>query len=540
MQFTAAHGFKDIDTWPIDSSGKDMSLISNQTDGEVSRFIYGSREPFMGIYNPHTDAGVVHYANYADLPGKKIWSWGVDPEGLDWRKTLSDNDSAYVEVQAGLFRNQETYSFLEPGQTIHFSEFWMPVRSIGTITYANLHGVLALTRTPQADGKTTLHLGFNANHEVLNAQIQILDGDESIFSERASLDPAQTYTHQLENLPPDASYTFVLKSATGETLLQHTEGKYDWTPRDQVHAGPQPAVQTPPQENWTDGDFLNQGRDQELNGNPIAAAQTYSAGLAKFPSSSLILKAMGRVEVGLFRYQEAASILGQVESRALADAEIHYYRGIAETALGNTRDARNELEAAHRSPAFRIAAGLLLAELLARDRNFSGALATLEQSCPAAPSNRRCIEETVALERSAGNLDRARQLGREAFLAYPTSSFLRNELRAPAPQTQNSTVILPPTPAAFSNWPSNTFASACMPTHSMYSPATTLEQRRTKSEPAAVEPANDPMLAYYRGFCLQMLGHSGSSSVRSRLRYAAALTSSPTNPNPFLSFKPHS
>ena len=171
MQFTAAHGFADIDTWPVDSSGKDMSLISNQTDGNVSRFVYGSREPFMGIYNPHTDAGIVHYANYADLPAKKIWSWGVDREGLEWRKTLSDNDSAYVEVQAGLFRNQETYAFLDPGQAIRFSEFWMPVRSIGTISYANLNGVAALTRATQADGRTTLHVGFNANQSIPGAQI---------------------------------------------------------------------------------------------------------------------------------------------------------------------------------------------------------------------------------------------------------------------------------------------------------------------------------------------------------------------------------
>ena len=70
----------------------------------------------------------MHYADYGDLPGKKIWSWGVDADGLDWRKALSDNDSAYVEVQAGFFRNQETYAFLQPQQTIHFSEYWMPVR----------------------------------------------------------------------------------------------------------------------------------------------------------------------------------------------------------------------------------------------------------------------------------------------------------------------------------------------------------------------------------------------------------------------------
>ena len=86
----------------------------------------------------------MHFAEYEELPAKKIWSWGVDADGLDWRKALSDDNSAYVEVQAGLFRNQETYAFLEPRQTIHFSEYWMPVREIGGISRANLAGVLSL------------------------------------------------------------------------------------------------------------------------------------------------------------------------------------------------------------------------------------------------------------------------------------------------------------------------------------------------------------------------------------------------------------
>jgi tetratricopeptide (TPR) repeat protein len=509
MQFTAGHGFEDIDTWPIDSSGKDMGLISNQTEGEVSRFVYGSREPFMGIYNPHSDAGVVHYANYADLPGKKIWSWGVDHEGLEWRKTLSDNDSAYVEVQAGLFRNQETYAFLEPGQTIHFSEFWMPVRSIGTISYANLHGVLALTRAQQADGKITLHIGFNANHAIPGAQIQIVNGDQSLFKERISLDPVHTYTHQIENLSPDAKYAFLLKSATGEMLVKHTEGEYDWMPRDQVKTGPQPAIQPPAQDAWSEGDFLSQGRNQELNGNPIAAAQTYGVGLAKFPSSSGLLKSMGRVEVGLFRYQEAASLLGQVESRATSDAEIHYYRGIAEAALGNTRDAREEFEVAHRSAAFRTAGGLLLAELLARNHDVAGGLATLEQSCPTVPSNLRCLEETVALERLAGHLDHARWLAREALATYPTSSFLRNEVRTPGSADTELDGHLATDTSRILNLAIEYMRLG------MYADALDVLSRDypkaapDESEPAAVLPANDPLLAYYRGFCRQKLGQPG-------------------------------
>jgi hypothetical protein len=88
----------------------------------------------------------VHFSNWDELPGKKIWSWGVDADGKDWRKALSDNDSAYVEVQGGLFRNQETYAFLEPQETIEFREYWLPIREIGGLSRANLHGAVHLTR----------------------------------------------------------------------------------------------------------------------------------------------------------------------------------------------------------------------------------------------------------------------------------------------------------------------------------------------------------------------------------------------------------
>ena len=135
--------------------------------------------------------------------------------------------------------------------------------------------------------------------------------------------------------------------------------KYDWTPRNQVHTGPQPAYQPPPPDAWTDGDFLSQGRDQELNGDPISAQKSYTDGLAKFPSSFELLKAPAASTSRLFRFQEASTLLAQAETRATWDPEIHYYRGIAEAALGNTPEARIQFEAAHRSPAFREAGGLV-------------------------------------------------------------------------------------------------------------------------------------------------------------------------------------
>jgi len=145
-ELTAAHHFADVDTWPVDSSGKDLRYPRNQTAGFVSRFAHGTREPFLGVYRPGTDAGVVHVAEHHDMPGKKIWSWGWDDEGKDWRRALSDDQSAYLEPQAGLFRNQETYAFLEPQQVLRFRATWQPVRGIGGFSHANDEGVVHLRR----------------------------------------------------------------------------------------------------------------------------------------------------------------------------------------------------------------------------------------------------------------------------------------------------------------------------------------------------------------------------------------------------------
>jgi hypothetical protein len=187
MRWTASHGFTRVDKGPVDSSGTDLSVIRNRTRGPVSLFVYGSREPFMGIYHPHTQTGVVHYADFSELPGKKIWSWGVDADGLDWRRALSDDNSAYAEVQAGLMRNQETYAFLEPLEAVRFSEFWMPVRGIGGIARANLAGVVNLQRQ---GGEMVV--GFDANESFRGAVIRLLSGGQVLYKESADLAPDRT------------------------------------------------------------------------------------------------------------------------------------------------------------------------------------------------------------------------------------------------------------------------------------------------------------------------------------------------------------
>ena len=115
MRFTASHGFREVDTWPVNQAGVDLTVVGNHKFGPVSEFSHGSREAVHGRLPPaHASRASCTTRRRSTRPTKKIWSWGSDPDGLDWRKALSDDESAYVEVQSGLFRNQETYAFLAP------------------------------------------------------------------------------------------------------------------------------------------------------------------------------------------------------------------------------------------------------------------------------------------------------------------------------------------------------------------------------------------------------------------------------------------
>ena len=171
-ELMATHGFTSVEPWPIDRAGRDLSVIRNQVDGPVSLFTFKTREPFVGVYHPHTNSGTVTVADPAELPVHKVWSWGNDREAATWRTALSDDDSGYVELQSGLFRNQETYAFLEPQETVHFSEYWLPVRDLGGITRANVDAVLFMDR-PAASRMT---LALDVTRDMPDAHLRVRQG----------------------------------------------------------------------------------------------------------------------------------------------------------------------------------------------------------------------------------------------------------------------------------------------------------------------------------------------------------------------------
>ncbi len=435
MEHTASHGFTFVDTWPIDSAGHDLSVVGNHKYGPVSRFAHLSREPYMAVYHPKTKSGVVHYSSPTDLPAKKLWSWSSDADGLDWRRALSDNNSAYVEIQAGLFRNQETYGFLEPQQSIQFTEYWMPMLDLDGLSRANPDVLLNLSRTPEPTGRVTLNLALNGQRAFPDATLTIRDGGREVARETVNLTPQSTFRRAYPQQLSAGNYSVRIVDASGRELLRHTEGSYEFADLSGLSTGPQPPTHPPALSARTDADFEGQGLAEELEGQRLTALDTYREGLQKFPDSANLHRAAGRLLVGLKQYDAAVPFLRKALSKISNDREIAYYLGLAERDTNSIR-ARMNFDAAEQYGPHRTSSLLNLAALSSRDGARDEALRFLREAVADGPLSVRAGSMQVALLRASGRTAEAQKRLDEWRGIDPTSSLLRYEavrLGAPDP-----------------------------------------------------------------------------------------------------------
>jgi len=514
MKYTASHGFRDVDTWPVDRRGTDLGVVGNHRYGPVSRFAYGSREPFMAVYHPQREAGVVHYSAPTDLPAKKIWSWGSDPDGLDWRRALSDDSSAYVEIQAGLFRDQETYAYLQPHERIRFAEYWLPVRQLGGLTRATPDAALRLWRETAGDS-TTANVALNVTRAFPDATVELRGAHGAVASARLSLTPATTYRSRGRIAADEGPLTFTLRDRSGAVVLTHTEGVYDFTPDALIRTGAVPERPVAPVERRSEGEWLATGDELERNGALLTALATDREGLARFPQSLPLERAAGRLAVTLMQYAPAEPLLYDAVARVSTDHESAYYLALARLALGDTLRARLLLEQVQQFGVLRPAAAYWLAALDARMGDRAGAYVRLRRAQADAPGAARLAGVTAMLARAMGRIPDARSLvvtGRAAdpvdlVLRYeshrvwdPDTALLRELAADPERILEVATEYV-----RFGLWDDAlAILSASWPTDGVV------------TEPGMPRPERAPLLAYYRGYVTERLGRDGS------VEYAAA------------------
>ena len=499
-ELMATHGFTSVEPWPIDRKGRDLSVIRNQTDGPVSLFTYLTREGFVGVYHPRTKSGTVHVADPAELPVHKVWSWGYDREAAAWREALSDDDSGYVELQAGLFRNQETYGFLEPQENVQFTEYWLPVRDIGGITRATGDAVLHVTRG--AAGGVAIAL--EVTRDVPGAAIRFTRGDRS---DTVTADLSPTEIWRGDRSDTGGPWSITLTDRAGRVLLRHESDRRDLTPASDVTLGPRAAAERAPSSSAAGA--LEAGTTLELEGRRLSALDAYRTALEAHPNDAGLLEAAGRLALSL-GWVEAQRTLGgtrdaldwleAAHKRNTTDAELGYYFGLALAAAERPRDARPHLEAAARFRATRTAALLALAKVLASDEQNDAALAAVQRAVADAPRASAVGAIEVSLLRRMGRPEQALTRARHWVAVDPASSVLRFELVRLGQQDDVLWAHLAADANRVLDVVDHYLAMGA------YADALLLLERRypdvaePRREPGAVSPNDSPLVAYYRGY----------------------------------------
>jgi tetratricopeptide (TPR) repeat protein len=203
-------------TPPVDYAPNDLSFYAN-IPVPTSYMCMGSQENFFGGYDYAAQAGIVHYANHHISPGKKQWTWGNHEFGYAWDRNLTDADSPgeygpYIEIMAGVYTdNQPDFSFLQPGETKSWSQYWYPIRKIGPAQAANLDAALSLR---PAKGEARLGVAVTASQS--HAAVTVTAKGKPLARFKRDLSPAQPLIERIV-LPRGVAETDLLVSITDRT-----------------------------------------------------------------------------------------------------------------------------------------------------------------------------------------------------------------------------------------------------------------------------------------------------------------------------------
>jgi tetratricopeptide (TPR) repeat protein len=383
----------------------------------TSYMALGSTGDFVGGYDHRAQAGIVHVAPHAISPGKKQWTWGNSAFGYAWDRNLTDADAhgehpPYIELMAGAYTdNQPDFSFLQPGETKTWSQFWYPIRKIGPPRKATLEAALSF----RVD-RGIAHVGVCVTRRQPAVTIQLRRGSRRVAEWVQALAPDHPLVFESAVDPSDRAEDFALRvlGRDGGLLLA-----LDPSSRTRPTAAPPPATEPPPpgkvasnDELFVIGLHLEQYRHATRMPEPY-----WREGLRRDPGDSRCHLALGRWHLRRGEFEEAERHLRASIDRLVSrnpnpyDGEAHYQLGLClrhrawANDLDRTRldEACAALAKAAWNQAWQPAAHHALAEIDALLGRWPDALENVERALRAAPDNLRARNLKAIALRALGD-----------------------------------------------------------------------------------------------------------------------------------------
>lgn len=390
--------------FPIDKDGRNIGRYDNNNFGNSKSYhVLGHYNDFYGIYWHGEDFGSVHYSNYYEKLGMKIFLWGQSREGGIWEELLTDSDGQYIELQSGRVFNQpasnssytpyKQYSFA-PQATDEWTEYWYPVKGIKGITKASHIGALHVTRD-----NNELKLAFSPN-EALTTEIKLYNNYELIETIPLStkvLEPVIISPTQGKQIAKGN-----LKVVIGNNLLVYSENTNDFELNRPLNL--------PNDFNWNSTYGLYVQGEQYLNQKIWDKAESFLKESIK--KDSYFLPALVRLSSLYYRegrYDEALQLLNTALSLDTYHGEANYLYGLVNRALNHVADAKAAFSIAAFDAGVRTAAYEQLGELYASEKNWGKTIHFAQKSLEFNTKNLTAHQLLILAYRKTGETAKAKE-----------------------------------------------------------------------------------------------------------------------------------
>ncbi len=419
--------------WPVDEKGRKLNFYENNNfEGPKSYHVFGEATGFYGAYWHNDNFGFVHYADYDDKPGKKIWIWGLSDEGMIWENLLTDKDGQYTEIQSGRLYNQAAGGSsntpfknrgFAPGSTDQWTEYWFPVKETSGLKYAEPSGSVNL----QQDGNTVT-LGFCPN-EKTDGKLEVRKGDTPVFTKEIHSTPMQVTN---ESFKYDGNYR-TLSLWLGDKLLFDADREKYQLKR---------PVETPSSFDWETayGHFLK-GKELERQRLYKPAREEYQKSLIVEPYFVPSLTGMANLDYRKTDYQASMDNALKALSIDTYDADANMSYGLAGLALGDTTSAIDGFSIASAGISQRSAAYSALGSIFMHQRDYKRALSYASKSRQFNRMGSDAAQLEILALRKLGMHEKATQELVQLELSDPLNHFIRFERYLADPTNESKTKI---------------------------------------------------------------------------------------------------
>jgi tetratricopeptide (TPR) repeat protein len=409
----------------------DLSFYAN-IPTPCSYMCVGSNKDFFGGYDYKAQSGVIHVADHHISPGKKQWTWGNHEFGYAWDRNLTDADAdgtfhPYIELMAGVYTdNQPDFSFLGPGETRTWSQFWYPIQKIGPAKMATVEAALNL----EISG-TSVRLGVCVTSSMARARIRIMAQDEIIFTRDCDLTPGQPVMAEIDLLrgAKKSDIKVSILAADGREIISHQPVVRAMT------KAPLPATEPSMPEEIASADelFITGLHLEQYRHATRCPTDYWREALRRDPLDARCNNAMGlwRLRRGEFSAAEAhfRNAIQRLTLRNAnpSDGEAYYNLGCCLRYKPDAREAAYDAFAkAAWNQAWVPAACHALAELDCVNKTYARALEHLDRALRHNAENTRARNLKVVILRRIGFGDAAEQLLRQTLALDPLDWWARH------------------------------------------------------------------------------------------------------------------